>query len=230
MPARSEQDANVRPLPWRRMIWVTWRQHRFALTGVAVLLSGLAVYVWLVGRHLHHAYAAASACHPAGSPVCSVLASSFQSMDVQLSNGFVWQPVPALIGAFLGAPLLARELETGTFRYAWTQGFGRRRWTLAKLVLLATTVTAAAGAFSVLLSWYYQPYFTAGNQGRFLTALSPLASGLFDLRGGRIRCLDVGRLRDRRARWRAHPPGRARDCRHPRRVRRARPCGRDIPA
>jgi hypothetical protein len=182
MAAHPEQNANVRPLPWRRMIWVTWRQHRFALTGVAVLLGGLALYVWLVGRQLHDAYAA-SACHPAGSPVCSVLASSFQSMHVQPSNGFVWQPLPALIGAFLGAPLLAREVETGTFRYAWTQGFGRRRWTLAKLVLLATTGTAAAGAFSVLLSWYYQPYVAARDQGRFLTALSPPASGLFDLRG-----------------------------------------------
>jgi ABC-type transport system involved in multi-copper enzyme maturation permease subunit len=44
------------------------------------------------------------------------------------------QALPALIGAFVGAPVLARELETGTFRYAWTQGFGRWRWTLAKLV------------------------------------------------------------------------------------------------
>ena len=33
--------------------------------------------------------------------------------------------------------MLARELETGTFRYAWTQGFGRWRWTLAKLAPLA---------------------------------------------------------------------------------------------
>ena len=65
MPARPEQDANLRPLPWRRMVWVTWRQHRFALTGVAVLLGGLAVYVWLAGLQLHHAYAAATACHPA---------------------------------------------------------------------------------------------------------------------------------------------------------------------
>jgi hypothetical protein len=176
MPARPAQERDVRPLPWRRMVWVTWRQHRFALTGVAMLLGGLAVYVWLVGRQLHHAYAAVSACHPAGSPVCSVLASSFQNMDVQLSNGFVWQPVPALIGAFLGAPLLARELETGTFRYAWTQGFGRWRWTLAKLVPLAVLVAAAAGVFSMLFSWYYRP-FLADGQTR------PLAAIVFDLRG-----------------------------------------------
>jgi ABC-type transport system involved in multi-copper enzyme maturation permease subunit len=91
--------------------------------------------------------------------------------------------VPALIGAFAGAPVLARELETGTFRYAWTQGFGRWRWTLAKLVLLALVVAAAAGALSVLLCWYYQPYFGAGNQNLSLTEASPLSGGLFDLRG-----------------------------------------------
>ena len=72
--------------------------------------------------------------------------------------------MPALIGAFVGAPVLARELETGTFRFAWTQGFGRWRWTLAKLVALGVVVAAAAGALSVLLSWYYQPYFATGNQ------------------------------------------------------------------
>ena len=183
VPARPEEDASLRPVPWRRMAWVTWRQHRFALTGVAALLGALAVYVWIVGRQLHHAYAAATACHPAGSPLCSGLVNSFNSMHVQLSNGFVWQPLPALIGAFIGAPLLARELETGTFRYAWTQGFGRWRWAVAKLVLLAVVVTAAAGAFGLLLSWYYQPYFAAGNQTRFLSEVSPLTSGLFDLRG-----------------------------------------------
>jgi hypothetical protein len=183
VPARPDEDASLRPLPWRRMVWVTWRQHRFALTGVAALLGGLAVYVWIVGRQLHRAYAAATACHPAGSPICSGLVNSFNGMDAHLANGFVWQPVPALIGAFVGAPLLAREFETGTFRYAWTQGFGRWRWALAKLVLLAVVVVAAAGAFSVLLSWYYQPYFASGNQTRFLAEVSPFASGLFDLRG-----------------------------------------------
>jgi hypothetical protein len=54
------------------------------------------------------------------------------------------------MGAFVGPLVLARELETGTFRYAWTQAFGRWRWTLAELVMLGVAVTAIAGAFSVL--------------------------------------------------------------------------------
>jgi hypothetical protein len=104
-------------------------------------------------------------------------------MNHVLLNGYVLQAGPALIGAFAGAPVLARELETGTFRYAWTQGFGRWRWTLAKLVLLAVVVAAAAGAISVLFSWYYQPYLAAGNQTLSLSEASPFAAGLFDLRG-----------------------------------------------
>ena len=183
VPARREKDARLRPVPWRRMVWVTWRQHRLALACTGALLGVLAVYVWLVGRQLHHAYAVAIACHPASSIACSELIRRFNDMNLHLANGYVLQPVPALIGAFVGAPVLARELETGTFRYAWTQGFGRWRWTLAKLVLLAVVVVAAAGAFSVLLSWYYQPYFSAGNQTVFFSQVSPLTAGLFDLRG-----------------------------------------------
>jgi hypothetical protein len=78
--------------------------------------------------------------------------------------------------------VLARELETGTFRYAWTQGFGRWRWALAKLVVLAAVLAAATGAVGVLVSWYYQPYFAPGNQARGLYEMSPFAT-LFSLRG-----------------------------------------------
>jgi hypothetical protein len=106
-------------------------------------------------------------------------------MDSFLSNtapgGVLLQVVPALIGAFAGAPVLARELETGTFRYAWTQGFGRWRWALAKLVLIGVVLAAAAAAFSVLLSWYYQPYFATGNQALGLNEDSPFVT-LYNLR------------------------------------------------
>ena len=183
IPARPAEDASLRPVPWRRMGWVTWRQHRFALTGVVVFLGAVAVYVWINGLQLHHAYAAAAACHPATSLACSRLIGEFR-VGSFLANGFNLQAVPALIGAFAGAPVLARELETGTFRYAWTQGFGRWRWALAKLVPLAVAVTAAAGAFSALLSWYYQPLFLARNPlTLFPIPSNSLGAGMFDLRG-----------------------------------------------
>jgi hypothetical protein len=183
VPARPEQEASLRPVPWRRMAWVTWRQHRFALTGVAVFLGGLAVYVWIAGLQMHHAYAAATACHPATSPACGNLFLNVNQMNPILASGYLLQAVPLLIGMFVGAPVLARELETGTFRYAWTQGFGRWRWTLAKLMILAVAVAAAAGAISVLFSWYYQPYFAARNPALSFSELSPLTPGLFAVRG-----------------------------------------------
>jgi hypothetical protein len=181
-PARPEQDASPRPLPWRRMAWVTWRQHRIALAGVAALLGVPALYLWLTGRQIHRDWAAGVVCHPASSGACGALVGYFIH-DWQPAQiiAIVLQAAPALIGAFVGAPVLAREMETGTFRYAWTQGFGRWRWALAKLVSLAVVVTAAAGAFSVLLSWYYQP-FLAGNPG-FGGDPVPLDAAVFDLRG-----------------------------------------------
>jgi ABC-2 family transporter protein len=178
VPAGPAKDTGPRPVPWRRTAWVTWRQHRFALGGVALLLGALAVYLWLAGLALHHAYAAAAACRPASSPACQN-----QMIDFTTSYGSPAQAVssllhavPALIGAFVGAPVLARELETGTFRYAWTLGVGRRRWTLATLVPLAVAVAAAAGVFSLLLSWYLQPFLADGSR-------IPLDPELFSLRG-----------------------------------------------
>ena len=170
-PARPEHRAGLQPPPWRRMAWVTWRQHRTALAGVAVLLGALAAYLWLAGLQIHHAFAAD--CHPVSSLACSINFSGRYGTTGIVVSVFL-QAVPMLIGAFAGAPVLARELETGTYRFAWTQGIGRWRWTLAKLVLLAAVVTAVAGAFSVLYSWFNQPFFASGYA-------IPFATRVFDL-------------------------------------------------
>jgi hypothetical protein len=182
-PARpGEDDAALRPVPWRRMTGVIWRQHRIALAGVLVLLGALAVYLWIAGTAAHRDYAAATTCHPAGSATCQELASTFNSSwDAVSIPAVLLQIVPALIGAFAGASVLARELETGTFRFAWTQGFGRWRWALAKLTALAAVLAAAGYAFSVVLSWAYQPYTGADNQNLGLYGDSPLV-GTFSLR------------------------------------------------
>jgi len=51
--------------------------------------------------------------------------------------------VPALIGLFWGAPLIAPELAEGTWKLAWTQTITRTRWAAARL--------AVAGAASPYL-------------------------------------------------------------------------------
>ena len=179
VPARPDRNASLPPVPWRRMAWVTWRQHRLALAGVAALFGVVAGYLLITGLPMHHAYVAVAGCRPAPSSICKEVAGNFLNSyapGVGAVLGLL-QVIPALIGAFVAAPLLARELETGTFRYAWTQGFGRSRWSVAKLAPLAVAVTVAAGAFSVLVSWYIQPLWGAGDDN------GPLYPTIFDLRG-----------------------------------------------
>jgi ABC-type transport system involved in multi-copper enzyme maturation permease subunit len=178
VPAAHHDNENPRPVPWRRMAGVIWRQHRYALLGVVALLGVLALYLAVAGTSMHHAYATALACRPASAYTCQNQVIDFNTAYAPTAQmvGILLMAVPMLIGAFVGAPVLARELETGTFRYAWTQGFGRQRWTLAKLVPLAVLVTAAAGLFSLLFSWYYQPLFADGMS----IALDPK---LFGVRG-----------------------------------------------
>jgi hypothetical protein len=175
------------PVPWTKLAWVTWRQHRAALAGTAALLGGLSLYLLIFGLRINSAYAKVASCHPANSTACQQLASAFrqtywgggagiiQSGGAQTISGLL-QAVPVLLGVFVGAPVLARELETGTFRFAWTQGCGRVRWTIAKLVLLAGALAAAAAAFSMLFSWYYHPFLAQGLTTEFLPVI-------FNLRG-----------------------------------------------
>ncbi len=74
--------------------------------------------------------------------------------------------VPALIGMFWGAPLVARELETGTFRLAWTQSVTRTRWLAVKLGLLGLSSMIIAGLFSLMVTWWSSPIDTV-NLNRF---------------------------------------------------------------
>ena len=160
IPAQQARDAALRPLPWRRMAWVTWRQHRPTLISVPAVLGAVAVFLWIAGLRIHRDYATLIACHPFSSDACQSLNSSFDNTDWTIGNtiNILLNLFPPLIGAFAGAPVLARELETGTFRYAWTQGYGRSRWTIAKLALLAVAVTVTAWAFTQVFARFYQPF------------------------------------------------------------------------
>jgi hypothetical protein len=178
LPAEPGQDITLRPVPWRRMVWVTWRQHRATLISVPAVLGVVAVYLLIAGLKIHRDYAAVTACQPAGSGACRQLSTAFTNTDWTMANTtlILMNLAPVLIGAFAGAPVLARELETGTFRFAWTQGFGRERSTIAKLVLLAVVITASAWALGELFAWFFQPALE--NAG-----MNVLAATVFGTRG-----------------------------------------------
>ncbi len=64
---------------------------------------------------------------------------------------------PALIGIFWGAPLISHELETGTFRLAWTQSVSRTRWLAVKLGLTGLASMATAGLLTLMFTWWDSP-------------------------------------------------------------------------
>ncbi|MGH3209647.1 MAG: ABC transporter permease subunit [Trebonia sp.] len=168
-----------RPVPWRNLAWVALRQRRGLFVGLGVLLGLIAAYLVVMAIIQNNAYAAVAACHPASVLRCQELKSAFigdywggdnsvlQSGGAQTVSSLMFA-VPVLLGVFAGAPLLSRELESGTFRFAWTQGAGRTRWVLSTLVVPALVVVAATGAFTAIFYWYFRPFLALGQVSEML--------------------------------------------------------------
>jgi ABC-type transport system involved in multi-copper enzyme maturation permease subunit len=146
----------------RGLAWMTWRQHRLALAGVLVVLGGLGAFMLVNGLAMHHAYTSLglASCGQLSSPGCQSQLTAFQQ------DYFSWADhlphlvmlLPGLIGVFIGAPLVARELESGTFRFAWTLARSRVQWIVTKLVLLGLVLTVCTLAFSAVFTWWYGPF------------------------------------------------------------------------
>jgi hypothetical protein len=143
------------------MIWFAWRQLR---TQTWITIGALAVFgvvLAISGRDLAKIYAASGIATCATD--CDSLVAIFLR-DAQAGlNGTLYQlalgavyAVPALIGLFWGAPLVARELEAGTYRLAWNQSVTRTRWLATKLATVGLAGIATAGLLSLGVSWWAQ--------------------------------------------------------------------------
>ncbi len=144
-----------------RMARVTWYRHRGAMAGIAALFA-LAVAVLLTeGFAMRSALGGLSRClvTNAHGSVCAGT-SAWDGFGIRpyyvddLSQGL--NVLPLLAAMFAGVPWLTREFETGSFRYTWVQGIGRREWLLGTFGPLAVTGAAAAAAAGLVYDWWYQ--------------------------------------------------------------------------
>lgn len=158
--ALNSRSARPRATALRGLTWVTWRQHRFALAGVLTVLGGLGLYLLVNGLAMHNAYTSLNSCGKLDAPSCQTQLTTFQQGYASWADHLptLLMILPGVIGVFVGAPLVARELESGTFRFAWTQSRSRVQWIVTKLVLLGLVLTALALAFSILFTWWYGPF------------------------------------------------------------------------
>jgi len=145
------------------MIWMTWRQFRIqALTVAAIMLVFIAALAltWTqvtgLARDTGFTGCRADACDDAAQAFIGALQDEAAGSLYYVGNVLLFM-LPVLLGIFWGAPLVARELETGTYRMAFSQSVTRRRWLLVKLVIGAASAALSAGLASLALTRWAAP-------------------------------------------------------------------------
>jgi ABC-2 family transporter protein len=146
------------------MIWVAWRQFRTQALVTLGLLAAFAALVLVTGLHLREVYNSVGGRNCSAPNDCPQLTDFAKPLQSLLGPALL--AIPALLGMFWGAPLVARELESGTYRLAWTQSVTRRRWLSVRVALVGVAALAVAGAASWLVSWWFAP-LDAFNLDRF---------------------------------------------------------------
>jgi hypothetical protein len=146
------------------MTWVAWRQFRTQGLVTFGLLAAFAVLVLVTGLHLRDVYDSLGGAHCTARKDCAELTAHDRTLASLLGPALL--AIPALLGMFWGAPLVARELESGTFRLAWTQSVTRRRWLSVRVALVGVAALAVAGVASWLVTWWFAP-LDAVNLNRF---------------------------------------------------------------
>ena len=120
--------------------WVTMRQHRAAIRAFAivVLLAALTVTAYLIVSGV-------------AEPKTDLASRSEGAMTMLLKTAT--RPLtllPVLVGAFVAGPLVARELESGTYTWLWTQSVSPARWLAAKLAVVTAVVLSGSTALVLL--------------------------------------------------------------------------------
>jgi predicted small integral membrane protein len=142
------------------MIRFTWLRFRTQAAIAFGALAVVAVILALTGFHLADVYnSAVRPCQRFND--CAAVLQAFPPAPDDTVRSVMHAlvvGVPGLIGIFWGAPLVAREFETGTFRLAWTQAVSRTRWLAVKLGVVVALSVIVTGLLTLMVTWWSSPF------------------------------------------------------------------------
>src|SRR3954451_9942967 len=124
VPVKSHRRT---PRP-RELCWVVWRQHRGLLAASTATVALLSASLVLAAVQLH-------GVHCASADQCVLSHHRLFTSSRWLLTASVFG-FPTAIGAFWGAPLVAREFETGTHTLTFGQDLSPRQWLVGKAAIL----------------------------------------------------------------------------------------------
>ncbi|MGW0788535.1 hypothetical protein ACWD04_09810 [Streptomyces sp. NPDC002911] len=141
---------------------VVVRQHRLVLwiaggLSLAAVITLIATALW--SAHVVEAFESGP-CSAEGDPgrSCHQPVRDYMDTIFALSQVFDYaaqalRALPLLISMFVAGPMIARELESGTFKVSWTQSVSPARWLAAKLAVPATLLLAGVSVLTAVLAW-----------------------------------------------------------------------------
>lgn len=143
------------------MIWLVWRQHRTEVLMTLGVLDGCAAFLLVTSHAMADTLqqSGLSAClvqGSASSSTCSALAALFvHDYGPLIPFATAMLLLPGLLGAMVGAPLVAREYEQQTQLLAWMQSITRSRWLAWQLALvLGGGLLVGIALLAMLIRWY----------------------------------------------------------------------------
>ncbi len=164
------------------MTWLLWRQHRLQSAVAGAVSAIVAILLWITGVHMADTYhSALAACRADGT--CDSL-SLFQGDGALIDLVNITIVAPLLLAVFWAAPLIGREIETGTQTLVWTQSITKRHWLNRKLALLIAATIVWSAALSAVVTWW-SGIFNSMNGDRFdpvhfeVQGIVPIAYSLF---------------------------------------------------
>ncbi|OKJ48186.1 ABC transporter permease [Streptomyces sp. CB02115] len=165
------------PATPRGPVRVLLRLHRRALwAGAALLVLGIGVVVALrVWMASAKELCADGDITPCGGAIYQASYARTSSETFLSEGGTVLLLLAGLVGVFVAGPLIARELESGTFRLAWAQSVSPARWLAVRLAVPAALTVVGMTVLVLVYRWGLWAF--RGYPHSYLTR--PYDSGIF---------------------------------------------------